>query len=100
MAEMGDDRGDNLAVAVLADEHMAAGATIAKRNHQLLRVPEGENDIAAVAIVAVERLMPAGLQAQCAREQTDDQRGDGGKSGEFQPSPPGLSKIGHPSRPL
>ena len=46
MTEAGDDSSNDLAIAVLADQNMRPGPAIPRRNHELLSMPEGEDNVA------------------------------------------------------
>jgi hypothetical protein len=50
VAKPGDDPGDDFPIAMSADEHMSTGPPIADRNHQLLGMPEGQNNVAPLPI--------------------------------------------------
>jgi hypothetical protein len=50
MPEPGNNARNDLPVPVLTDQHMGTGSTIAERNHQLLRMPEGQNDMPTLLI--------------------------------------------------
>jgi hypothetical protein len=46
MTEAGDDSSNDLAIAVLADQNMRPCPAIPRRNHELLSMPEGEDNVA------------------------------------------------------
>jgi hypothetical protein len=45
MPEPRDDARDDFSVAMLTDQDMGARASITDRDHQLLRVPKGKNNV-------------------------------------------------------
>jgi hypothetical protein len=50
VAKSRDNPCDNLTVAMLADQHLCAGATIPDQHHQLLCVPERQNGVAPFSV--------------------------------------------------
>ena len=73
MAEPGDDAGDYFSVAMLTDQHMRPGSTVPERNHQLLGMPESQNDGSFLSIQRIYRLIAALLQSHASLDPTDDQ---------------------------
>ncbi len=61
VAESRDNARDDFAVAMLADQHMGTRSSIPDRNHQLLSVPKGQNNMATFTIQPIDRRMPARL---------------------------------------
>lgn len=61
MAKSRDDARDDFAVAMLADQHMGTRSAIPNRDHQLLGMPKGQNDVSTFAIQRIDRLMPTRL---------------------------------------
>lgn len=61
MAESCNDPGDDLTVAVLADQDMRALPTVAERDHELLGVPKRQDDMAPFPIQRIHGFMAAGL---------------------------------------
>ncbi len=63
---------DQLAVLMLADEHMGSCATIPNRNHELPAMPEGEDQPVAFSIQRVHVLCAAGLETEHSPEQPNE----------------------------
>jgi hypothetical protein len=61
MPEPRNDARDDLSVAMLTDQNMGTCASITDRDHQLLRVPKGKNNVAPFPIQRIDRLMPVRL---------------------------------------
>ena len=49
------------AVAMLADQHMGPRSAVPDRDHQLLGMPKGQNNVTAFTIQRIDCLMPASL---------------------------------------
>ena len=58
MPESCDDAGNDFSILMLADQHVRTGSPVADRNHELLGVPKGQNDIATVAIENFHVFLP------------------------------------------
>jgi hypothetical protein len=71
MAESGDDPRDDFSVAMPADQDMRTCPSIADRDHQLLGMPESQNDVPPVLIQRIDRFVTAGLKAHRTRYTTD-----------------------------
>jgi hypothetical protein len=50
MPESGDDARDDLAILMLADQHVGLCTTISYRDHELLRMPKRKDDMPALTI--------------------------------------------------
>lgn len=85
MAEPGNDAGDNLSVAMLADEHMRPGPAISERNHQLLGMPERQDDGSLLAIQRIHRLIAALLQPHTSFDAANDQSSQRRQHGKLEP---------------
>ncbi len=73
MPEPGNDAGDNFSVAMLADQHMRPRPAIPERNHQLLGMPESQDDGSFLTIQRIHRLIAALLKPHGASNPADDQ---------------------------
>jgi hypothetical protein len=62
MTEAGNDAGDDLAIAVLTDQNMRANSAMPHWNHELLGMPEGEDNVASASIESVDLFMTARLR--------------------------------------
>lgn len=58
MPEFGNDSRDNFSILVLADQHVRAGSTVADRDHELLGMPKGQDDVAAITVQRIDMLLP------------------------------------------
>ena len=76
MTEARNDARDDFSVSMLADQHGAAGASIAERDHELLGVPKGQDNMATLAIERVHRFLPARPDSHRTADCTNDRRGD------------------------
>jgi hypothetical protein len=85
MTEPRDDARDDFSIAVLADEHMGSRSPIADRDHELLRVPKGQNDVAPLSIQHIDRLMPSGFTAHRSSETPDQGGRDRWEYGKLEP---------------
>ncbi len=85
MPEPRDDARNDFSVAMLTDQDMGSGASIADWDHQLLRVPKGKNDVAPVPIQRINRFMPASLTTHRLRDPANDRRGDRRQQGTLHP---------------
>ena len=72
MAEPGNDAGDNFSVAMLTDQYMRPRPAIPKRNHQLLGMPESQDDGSFLTIQRIHRLIAALLQPHASLDSPDD----------------------------
>jgi hypothetical protein len=50
MTKPRDDPRDDFPITMLADQYMGTSSPIADRDHQLLRMPEGQNNVAPFSI--------------------------------------------------
>ena len=57
MPESRDDARDDFTILMPADQHVGPGPTIAYRDHELLRVPKREDDMAALTIQRIDLLV-------------------------------------------
>ena len=71
MAESCDDARDDFPVAMLADQHMRTRSAIPDRNHQLLGMPKGQNNVTAFTVQRIDRLMPARLAPHRTRNRSN-----------------------------
>ena len=85
MPEAGDDPGDDLAVAVLTDEDVRAWPAVPEGNHQLLRVPEGQDDRPPFAIERIDRFRTALLEPHRPTDGADKRRADRRQHRQFDP---------------
>lgn len=85
MAEPGNDSGDDFSVAVLTDQHMRSGPAVPERNHQLLGMPEGQNDGPFLTIQRIHRLIAALLKPHGASNPADDQGSERRQQRELDP---------------
>lgn len=76
MAEPGNDAGDDFSIAMLTDQHMRPRPAIPERNHQLLGMPERQNDGSLFAIQRIHRRMAALLQPHTSLDPTNHQRSE------------------------
>jgi hypothetical protein len=53
MPESRDDTRDDLTILMLADQYIGPCATIAYRNHELLRMPKREDDMLTLTIQGI-----------------------------------------------
>jgi hypothetical protein len=86
MTEPGNDAGDNFSVAMLTDQHMRPGPAIPEGNHQLLGMPEGQNDGSFLSIQRIHRLIAALLQPHTSLDPTDHQSSERRQYGQLKPS--------------
>lgn len=85
MPEPRNDARDDFSVAMLTDQYMGAPTPITDRDHQLLRVPKGKNDVAPFPIQRIDRLMSARLTTHRLRDSTNDRRGHRRQQGTLHP---------------
>ena len=76
MTETGNDASNNFAIAMLANLNMRPGSAISDRNHQLLRVPEREDDVASALIEGVNRFMTTRLTMHGRRDASNQRSAD------------------------
>src|SRR5690348_11697282 len=74
MTEVGNDAGNDLAIAVLTNQDISPRSPIPRRNHELLGMPEGEDNVPSAPIHGVDLFMAAGLGAH-GRRDAPHQRG-------------------------
>jgi hypothetical protein len=85
MPEPGNDACDDFSVAMLTDQYMGTRTSITDRDHQLLRMPKSQNNVAPFPIQRINRLMPASLTMHRLRDAADERRGDRRQQGTFHP---------------
>src|SRR5215217_3557255 len=85
MPETGDDARDDFSVSMLADQHRAAGASIAKWNHELLSMPESQDNVASVPIQGIHRLLAPRFDAHRPANRANHARSDGRKHRQLEP---------------
>ncbi len=85
MPEPGNDPGDDFTIAMLTDQHMGTGSSIAEQHHQLLGMPKGENNVPSFLIQGIDRFVPASLIAHRACDASNRSRCNRGQQREFHP---------------
>jgi hypothetical protein len=85
VTESGDNARDDFSVPVLTDQHMRTRSTIPEWDHQLLRMPESQNDVAPLPIKRVHLFMTLLVKTHSPSDPTDDEGTERRKHGEFQP---------------
>jgi hypothetical protein len=82
MPEPGHDARDHLAIAMPADQDMRPRAAIAQGNHELLGMPEGQDDGLPLAVQGIDlRLAPA-RQRHGPSEEPDHAGAEPGQDGQ------------------
>lgn len=99
MAESGDDPRDDFSVAMPADQYMRACPSIADRDHQLLGMPESQNDVSPVPIQRIDRFVTAGLKAHRTRNTADSRGSNRRQKRTLQPAFARFDKLRHSSHP-
>ena len=59
MTEAGNDACNDFAIAVLTDQNMRPCSAISRRNHELLGMPEGQDNVASAPIEGVDVFVAA-----------------------------------------
>src|SRR6476469_5019090 len=54
-----NDPRDDFPIAMLANQHMGTGSSIPDRNHQLLGMPKGQDNVASFPVQPIERFVTA-----------------------------------------
>src|SRR5262245_1693286 len=68
MTEARNDASNDLAVAVLTDQNMRPRTAIPRRNHELLSMPEGEDNVASAPIEGVDLFVAARFRTHGRRD--------------------------------
>ena len=76
MPEPRNDPRNDFPVAMLTDQHMRTSASVAEQHHQLLRVPEGKNDVASISIQRINLFMPTRFITHGARNAPNNDGGN------------------------
>ena len=74
MSESRNDPRDNLAVAMLTDQHLSPGATIPVQHHQLLRMPKGKYRVASFSIQGIDRFVAPSLAPDRTSDSSNERR--------------------------
>lgn len=85
MTESGDDASNNFSIPVLANEHMGTGSTVPERNHELLGVPEGQDDMPPLPIERIDRFLSTRLEPHAFPDPLNDRSAYRRKHREFDP---------------
>lgn len=99
MAESGDDPRDDFSVAMPADQYMRTCPPIADRDHQLLSMPESQNDVSPIPIQRIDRFMTMGLEAHRTRNTADSRGSHRRQKRTLQPAFARFRKLRHSSHP-
>lgn len=99
MTEPGDDTGDDLSIPVLTDEHVRTAPPVAERDHELLRMPKSQNEMAAFPVEGIDRFMASGLQPHRPRNPAHERRRHGRQHGQLQPPLASPYDVRHGSLP-
>lgn len=99
MPEPGDDSRDDFTVTVPTDEHMRTGSSIPDRDHELLGMPEREDDMTPFPIQRIDRFVAPSREPHRARDPANGRGSHRRKERTFHPSFAGLDEIRHWSRP-
>jgi hypothetical protein len=67
-----NDPGDDFPIAMLANQHMGTGSSIPDRNHQLLGMPKGQDNVASFPVQPIERFVTARLTVHRACDAAND----------------------------
>jgi hypothetical protein len=68
MTEAGDDAGNDFSITVLTDQNMRPRSAIPRRNHELLGMPKGQDDVASAPIEGVDFFVAARLRTHGRRD--------------------------------
>jgi len=71
MAESRDDARDDFSVTMMADEDVGPCSPITDRNHQLLGMPKGQNNVTPFPIQRIDGFVPTGLTPHRTTQSTD-----------------------------
>jgi hypothetical protein len=85
VTESGDNASNDFSVPMLTDQHLRARSTIPEGDHQLLRMPESQNNVAPLPIKRIHLFMTLLVKTHGPSDPTDDRDTDRRKHGEFQP---------------
>ena len=100
MPESRDDARDNLTILMLADQYVGSRATIACRNHELLRVPKREDDVPALPVQCIHLLVALRVHPHGSPQPSNHRSPDRRKHRKFQPRLyPLQGKATHPAHP-
>jgi len=85
MSECGNDPRNDLSILMLADQHVSARPSVAERNHELLSVPEGQDNVLALLIQRIHLFVPARLDPHRSTKRADHRRTNRRKERKFEP---------------
>ena len=68
MTEFGDDSRNNFSILMLANQHVRARPPVADRDHELLGMPEGQNNVASAPIERVDFFVAVRLRTHGRRD--------------------------------
>jgi hypothetical protein len=85
MAEAGNDAGDDFPIAMPADQNVRPLPAIAEGNHELMSVPEREDDGLPAAMQVIDRLLSPARQRHGPPQQPDHAGAEKGQDGQQQP---------------
>jgi len=83
--EPGDDARDHFSIAMPADQDMRPLSAISQRNHELLGMPEREDDGLPPVMQGIDRRLAPGRQRHGPPEQPDHAGAEQGQHGQQQP---------------
>ena len=96
MPKSGNKAGDNFPISVLTDQNLQTRTTVAEENHQLLRVPEREDDRLSLSIERIDRLIAALIQPHRPLDRANQQPPERGQQGKLDPLLQPLFQTGSP----
>lgn len=85
MPKSRDDPRNDLTILMLADQHVGSRSTIACRDHQLLRVPKGEDDVPTLTIQGIHLLMALRIHPHRPPQPSNHRRSDRREQRELRP---------------
>ena len=97
MPEFGNDARNDFSILMLADQHVRAWASITDRNHELLRMPKRQNDIATLAIERIHMFVPLRIDTHGPTQSTNDCGADRREHRQLEPGFDPLDETGYAS---
>jgi hypothetical protein len=85
MLEPSYDPSNQFSIPMLADQHVRLRSPIPQRGHELLRVPEGKNDVLASAVELVHLFAALRANPHAPPEQPDQSGANRRQHAQFQP---------------
>jgi hypothetical protein len=76
VTKAGNHAGNDLTITVLTDQNMRPGSAIPNWNHELLGMPEGEDNVASAPVEGVNRFMTTRLPTHGRRDGPNQRSAD------------------------